>query len=49
VAASGLAVGAVLAVTVISTGWILSQAGRVVCFVPNQIGAALMHGERITR
>lgn len=45
---SVLASGAVVAVTAVSTGWLLSQAGRVICFIPNQIGQALLHNERVT-
>lgn len=45
VAASGAAV----AVTALSTGWLLSEAGRAICFIPNQIGQALLHNERVTR
>jgi hypothetical protein len=36
-------------VTALSAGWILSAAGNAVCFIPNQIGAALLHNERVTR
>lgn len=46
---SVVAVGSVLVVTALSAGWLLSQAGRVLCFIPNQIGTALMHDERVTR
>lgn len=44
-----LASGAVVAVTALSTGWLLSEAGRALCFIPNQIGQALLYNERVTR
>ena len=45
-AASG-AVGTVLTCTVIGTGVILSAAGEAIAFVPNAIGRALLHNERL--
>jgi hypothetical protein len=36
-------------VTALSAGWVLSAAGQVIAFVPNEIGKALLHNERITR
>jgi hypothetical protein len=48
VAAASVGVGTVLAVTVISTGWLLSAAGEAIAFIPNEIGASLIHHERIT-
>ena len=49
-AASGVAasVGTVVAVSVIGTGVLLSAAGEVLCFIPNELGRALLHNERIT-
>ena len=49
-AASGVAasVGTAVAVSVIGTGVLLSAAGEVLCFIPNEIGRALLHNERIT-
>lgn len=44
-----LASGTAVAVTAVASGWLLSQAGRVICFIPNQIGQALLHNERVTR
>jgi hypothetical protein len=41
------AVGASVMVTAISAGVLLSAAGELLCFVPNQIGASLLHNERI--
>lgn len=50
-AAGGLSVaaGAVVVVTAVSTGWVLSTASRAIAFVPNEIGAALLYNERVTR
>ena len=52
---SGRAAGASLAtagtavlVTALSTGWLISAAGHAIAFVPNQIGASLLHSERVT-
>lgn len=49
-AASGvvLGVGTVVAVSVMSTGVVLSAAGEVLAFIPNEIGKALLYNERIT-
>ncbi|MBL8328953.1 MAG: hypothetical protein JNJ71_08890 [Rubrivivax sp.] len=46
--ASALA-GTALVVTAVSAGWVLSAAGTAVAFIPNEIGRALMHDERIGR
>lgn len=46
--ASNVAGTAVVA-TAISTGMILSAAGEVIAFVPNALGKALFHDERVTR
>lgn len=43
------ALGTAVVVTAVSTGWVLSAAGAAIAFVPNEIGRALMHDERITR
>ena len=45
----GAAVGAAVAVTVIGSGYVLSAAGQAIAFIPNEIGAALLHNERVTR
>jgi hypothetical protein len=49
-AASVLAasVGTVAVVTVIGSGALLSAAGEVLCFIPNGLGRALLHNERLT-
>jgi len=44
-----VAVGTVVTVAAISTGWVLSAAGQAIAFIPNQVGAALLYNERITR
>lgn len=49
VEAASVGVGASVMVTAVSAGWILSVAGKALCFVPNEIGASLTHQERITR
>lgn len=41
------AVGASVMVTAMSAGVLLSAAGELLCFVPNQIGASLLYNERI--
>ncbi|HSV46356.1 MAG TPA: hypothetical protein VLJ58_11255 [Ramlibacter sp.] len=43
-----LAAGTVLAVTVVGSGVILSAAGEAIAFVPNALGRALLHNERLT-
>jgi hypothetical protein len=50
-AAGGLSVaaGTVVVVTALSTGWVLSTASEAIAFIPNQIGAALLYNERVTR
>lgn len=35
-------------VAALSTGWILSAGGRALCFIPNVVGRALLHQERVT-
>lgn len=49
-AVSGVAtsVGTAIVVTAISTGFVLSAASEAVAFIPNEIGASLLHNERIT-
>ena len=50
-AAGGVSVaaGTVVTVAAISTGWVLSAAGQAIAFIPNQVGAALLYNERVTR
>jgi hypothetical protein len=48
---AGVSVGAGTLVTVgvIGSGVILSAAGEVVAFIPNALGRALLHNERVTQ
>lgn len=48
-AASGVvaSVGTMVAVSVIGAGVVLSAAGEVLCFIPNELGRALLHNERL--
>ena len=50
-AASGIgaSVGTAVAVSAIGTGVLLSAAGEVLAFVPNALGRALLHNERLSR
>ena len=48
VAGLSVAAGTAVAVTAISTGWVLSAASQAIAFIPNEIGAALLYNERIT-
>ena len=41
-------VGTAVAVSVITAGVVLSVAGEVIAFIPNQLGRALLHHERVT-
>ncbi len=43
-----MASGTAVAVTVIGTGVLLSVAGEAIAFIPNALGKALLHNERIT-
>jgi hypothetical protein len=44
-----LSVGGAVMVTAMASGWLLSSAGQAVAFIPNELGRALLHNERITR
>ena len=50
-AAGGLSVaaGTAVVVTAMGTGWVLSTASQAIAFIPNEIGAALLYYERVTR
>ena len=41
--------GTAVAVSVIGTGVVLSAAGEVIAFIPNEIGKALLHNEQVSR
>jgi len=49
-AAGGVSVlaGTAVVVTAFSAGWVLSAAGQAIAYIPNQIGKALLHNERVT-
>lgn len=47
-AGSALAVGTVVTVSVISAGVLLSAGGEVIAFIPNEVGRALLHHERLS-
>jgi hypothetical protein len=44
-----VAAGTAVVVTAFSAGWVLSAAGKALAYIPNEIGAALLHNERLTR
>lgn len=46
---SAVAAGAAVIVSVIGAGTLLSAAGEVIAFIPNEIGKALLHNEKVTR
>ena len=46
--AVSVGVGTAVVVSVIGTGVLLSAAGEVLAFIPNELGRALLHNERIT-
>lgn len=46
---AALVAGSAVLITAFSAGWVLSNAGRAVAYVPNRVGAALLHDERVTR
>jgi len=48
-AGAALSAGTAVAVTAIGSGYVLSAAGQAIAFVPNEIGASLLHNEQITR
>ena len=41
-------VGTSVAVSAIGAGLVLSAAGEVLAFIPNELGRALLHNERVT-
>jgi hypothetical protein len=49
-AAGGVSVvaGTAVVVTAFSAGWVLSAAGQALAYIPNEIGKALLHNERVT-
>ncbi len=48
VKASAIGAGTAVTVSVIGTGLVLSALGEAIAFIPNELGKALLHNERIT-
>lgn len=46
--AASLVAGTVVTVSAIGTGILLSAAGEAIAFLPNALGQALLHNERLT-
>lgn len=46
---ASVAVGTAITVTAVSAGWVLSTAGAVLALIPNELGKALLHHERVIR
>lgn len=46
---ASVAVGTAITVTAVSAGWVLSTAGTVLALIPNELGRALLHHERVIR
>ena len=46
---ASVAVGTMVTVSAIGPGVVLSTAGQVIAFIPNEVGVALLHNERVTR
>lgn len=47
VGAASLGVGAAITTSVLASGVVLSAAGEAIAFIPNALGRALLHNERI--
>lgn len=47
-AGASIAAGTVVTVSVIGAGVVLSVAGSVLAFIPNELGRVLLHNERLT-
>lgn len=46
---ASVAVGVTVVVLASTAGLVLSAAGQAIAFIPNELGRALLHNERITR
>jgi hypothetical protein len=46
---TALSAGTAITVSVIGSGIVLSALGEAIAFIPNELGRALLHNERITR
>jgi len=49
VGAAAVSVGSVIVVTAVATGMVLSAAGRVIAFIPNEIGRSLSYNQRVSQ
>jgi len=49
VGASAVAAGTVVVVTAVATGTLLSAAGHVIAFIPNEVGRSLSYNQRVSR
>ena len=49
VGASAMVAGTVVMVTVVGTGMLLSAAGHVIAFIPNELGRSLSYNQRVSR
>jgi hypothetical protein len=49
VSASAMVAGTVVVVTIVGTGMLLSAAGHVIAFIPNEIGRSLSYNQRVSR
>jgi hypothetical protein len=45
---TSIAVGDAMTISVVGAGAMVSLAGEVIAFVPNELGRALLHNERVT-
>jgi hypothetical protein len=45
---ASVAVGTAVTVSAITAGYVLSAAGTVIAFIPNEIGKALLYSQRLT-
>jgi hypothetical protein len=46
---AAIAVGTVIVATAVATGMVLSAAGHVIAFIPNEIGRTLSYNQRVSR
>ena len=46
--AASVAAGTIVTVSAVGAGTVLSVAGEVIAFIPNAVGVALLHNERLT-
>lgn len=45
---AALSAGTAVVVSAIATGYVVSAAAEAIAFIPNAVGAALLHNERVT-